>query len=383
MTTVSQLPPTHTWDIPEILRGIHACQSDLARNKLAFQDVEKIIQVYENYKKQNIKGYVARGKDSIARSLLVGKEYCIVLMTCCKKAEDILIEVGTSKKIKFGFELFSKKAFAIGVIKTYLPAEDRSLYDKVAEVHNEIACAKLAQDSPYILRYYGYFTGITQRAHKIFMPMEYCNKKTLFELCGQPLSLDEKFRLVKQLCAGLESIHTQNMVYRDLKPENILLHQNPNEELRVKIGDFGFCLQIDPKQSTPALLKGTTQFLSPELAIARKKYSESSPVEIAQESPARDIWAYGIVLFEFLNPPTKNASFLLDIINDGSLTQEMEFTAIARLTQEHVNKKIVESEIDSRLHPLLQNTLAVDPNLRWTIDQVKQELSKLELLIYA
>ena len=49
-----------------------------------------------------------------------------------------------------------------------------------------------------------------------------------------------------QLLRGLKYLHSANVLHRDLKPENILINQ---EDLVLKIGDFGMARIVDPNYS--------------------------------------------------------------------------------------------------------------------------------------
>jgi len=87
----------------------------------------------------------------------------------------------------------------------------------------------------------------------------------------------------------MQFIHASGIVYRDLKLENILL----GEDGHIKITDFGLSTAF-AEESAPVVrrnfhqLTGTYEYLSPEIL---RGY---------QHSPASDIWAYGVVLFEML-----------------------------------------------------------------------------------
>lgn len=72
--------------------------------------------------------------------------------------------------------------------------------------------------------------------------------------------------------------HQQHVVHRDLKPENILL----NDNLDVKIADFGFSRSFDPDGSLLSTCCGSVGYAAPELLLGEKYIG-----------PAADVWSLG------------------------------------------------------------------------------------------
>jgi serine/threonine-protein kinase len=110
-----------------------------------------------------------------------------------------------------------------------------------------------------------------------------------------PLPVDECVRIARELAAGLEYAHRQNVVHRDIKPGNILLHDGA-----VLIADFGIAHALrsatagaDAVTAAGAGL-GTPAYMSPEQI--------TQPHAIDGRT---DIYAAGCVMFEMLTgqPP--------------------------------------------------------------------------------
>jgi len=108
-----------------------------------------------------------------------------------------------------------------------------------------------------------------------------------------PLSPDEARPLVRQLCEGLLAAHEAGIVHRDLKSANVLLvSARPGSSPRAVITDFGLARLVDESPAAPVepatRLIGTPAYMAPEQL-------EGKPI-----TPATDLYALGIILFELL-----------------------------------------------------------------------------------
>ncbi|TID29853.1 hypothetical protein CANINC_001546 [Pichia inconspicua] len=76
----------------------------------------------------------------------------------------------------------------------------------------------------------------------LFIQMEYCENRTLFDLIKSGLTRDPDtyWRILRQILEALDHIHAQGIIHRDLKPMNIFIDENQN----VKIGDFGLAKNV-------------------------------------------------------------------------------------------------------------------------------------------
>jgi len=84
---------------------------------------------------------------------------------------------------------------------------------------------------------------------------------------------------------GVGYLHSLQVVHRDLKPENILLF---GQQLRAKLGDFGWCVELTPENPTRTTYCGTMEYIAPEL-LTSEPYDGSV-----------DVWALGVLLYEML-----------------------------------------------------------------------------------
>jgi eukaryotic-like serine/threonine-protein kinase len=137
--------------------------------------------------------------------------------------------------------------------------------------------------------------GHEESAH--FIATEYVEGKTLRQLItGRHFTLNETLEVAIQIAGALSAAHAAGIVHRDIKPENIMVRADGY----VKILDFGLAKLTETQksnvelelltlpQSSPGLVMGTVQYMSPEQARGRN-------VDVRT-----DIWSLGVVLYELL-----------------------------------------------------------------------------------
>jgi serine/threonine-protein kinase len=96
----------------------------------------------------------------------------------------------------------------------------------------------------------------------------------------------EAATLLAQVAEALSAAHRRGVVHRDLKPDNILLDR-VDDRLHCRLTDFGIARVLDtPSMTTPGALVGTANYVAPEAVYG------------GRPTPAADIYALGVVLFE-------------------------------------------------------------------------------------
>lgn len=93
-----------------------------------------------------------------------------------------------------------------------------------------------------------------------------------------------------QMCHAVRYLHDMGITHRDLKPDNILL-ENENEEVLLKISDFGLSKYVK-QDSVMRTLCGTPLYVAPEVLITGGRGTYTQKV---------DIWSLGVVLFTCLS----------------------------------------------------------------------------------
>lgn len=125
-------------------------------------------------------------------------------------------------------------------------------------------------------------------AASIYCLLEYADAGQLFAyLQKHPKGVPEPraAQLFSDSASGLGYLHSLQVAHRDLKPENILLF---GQQLRAKLCDFGWCVELTPEEPTRTTFCGTMEYVAPEMLT-------SDP-----HDGSVDIWALGVLLYEML-----------------------------------------------------------------------------------
>jgi tetratricopeptide (TPR) repeat protein len=124
-----------------------------------------------------------------------------------------------------------------------------------------------------------------------FITMELLEGITLAEKLEQSgrMPWKEVRRIALDICAGLAEIHSSKIVHRDLKPRNVMLVERQGRETAVLM-DFGIAQETTSSgaESGSAGMAGTLAYMAPEQFEGRAV------------SPATDIYAMGVMLYELL-----------------------------------------------------------------------------------
>ncbi|MCM4083791.1 serine/threonine-protein kinase [Paractinoplanes hotanensis] len=161
------------------------------------------------------------------------------------------------------------------------------------------------------------------------------------------VAVGEAARLTAQVAAALAEAHDLGVVHRDLKPDNILL-ATTDGRLDTRLTDFGVARILNtPSMTTPNAVVGTPHYMSPEAFHG------------ATASPATDVYALGVLLYELVSgrPP-----YLSDSIPD-LMRQHLEGNPARR------------SGLPDPVWDVIMACMAQKPRLRPTAAELVADLS--------
>jgi eukaryotic-like serine/threonine-protein kinase len=177
-----------------------------------------------------------------------------------------------------------ERTVAVKILAEHLSDDERF----VARFRREaLAVAKLIH--PNIVQVYD--TGIDDGRH--YIVMEYVDGRSGAQILQRqgPLDAETAAEIGIQACAGLDYAHRRGIIHRDVKPGNLMIVGGPvgGGPMTVKLTDFGIARALEQTRITQVgSVVGTAAYLAPE------------QVRGEEATPATDVYALGVVLYQFL-----------------------------------------------------------------------------------
>ncbi|XP_038618705.1 serine/threonine-protein kinase PLK1 [Tachyglossus aculeatus] len=171
----------------------------------------------------------------------------------------------------------------------------------------------------------------------VFVVLELCRRRSLLELHKRRKAVTEPEAryYLRQIILGCQYLHRTRVIHRDLKLGNLFL----NDDMEVKIGDFGLATKVEYEGERKKTLCGTPNYIAPEV-LGKKGHS----FEV-------DVWSIGCIMYTLLvgKPPFETSC----------------------LKETYIRIKKNEYSIPKHVNPvaasLIQKMLRLDPSTRPTV----------------
>lgn len=191
---------------------------------------------------------------------------------------------GGMSNVYLATDLTLERTVAVKILAEHLSDDERF----VARFRREaLAVAKLIH--PNIVQVYD--TGIDDGRH--YIVMEYVEGRSGAQILQRqgPIGPESAAEAGIQACAGLDYAHRRGIIHRDVKPGNLMVVGGPvgGGAMTVKLTDFGIARALAQTRITQVgSVVGTAAYLAPE------------QVRGEEATPATDVYALGVVLYQFL-----------------------------------------------------------------------------------
>jgi eukaryotic-like serine/threonine-protein kinase len=244
---------------------------------------------------------------------------------------------GGMSSVHMATDLILERTVAVKILAEHLSDDERFVERFRREA---LAVAKLIH--PNIVQVYD--TGIDDGRH--YIVMEYVQGRSGAQILQRqgPLDGDTTAEIGAQACAGLDYAHRRGIIHRDVKPGNLMIVGGPvgGGEMTVKLTDFGIARAVEQTRITQVgSVVGTAAYLSPE------------QVRGEEATPATDVYALGVVLYQFL---TGRLPY------EGSTLAEL---AVRQQNESPLPPSAYNDEVPEALGAAVLRALEGDPNRRY------------------
>ncbi|KRX90386.1 Serine/threonine-protein kinase PLK1 [Trichinella pseudospiralis] len=205
--------------------------------------------------------------------------------------------------------------------------------DKMAQeiqIHSQLS-------HKHVVQFHSFF----EDDQNVYILLELCRRRSLMELHKRRRTITEPEAryFLHQIVDATIYLHENRIIHRDLKLGNLFI----NDDMMVKLGDFGLATKLDYDGERKKTLCGTPNYIAPEM-LSKKGHS----YEV-------DLWAIGCILYTLLvgNPPFETSS----LKDTYSRIQRNDYHLPSRLSPaaRHMILRLLQSDPKNR--PTIKETL--------------------------
>ncbi|KAG1682198.1 LIM domain kinase 1 [Nymphon striatum] len=165
-----------------------------------------------------------------------------------------------------------------------------------------------------------HFIGVLYKDKRLHLVTEYINYGTLKSFLHDstdPITLDQKLNIGKDIATGMSYLHSMNIIHRDLNSNNCLLRENKT----VVVADFGLARIISdsvPQDYRQAPTRYNSNKKNGKKNVRKKRYTVvGNPYWMAPEmlkgkkyDEKVDIFSFGIILCEVIGRVVADPDYL-------------------------------------------------------------------------
>lgn len=170
---------------------------------------------------------------------------------------------------------------AVAVKKMHRAPDMEAICKNEQRIMAILAASQSKQPNLHVINCYAY----KKSPHNYYLILDYAPNGTVAEYLNKFTNISLRhYQIAIDTAKGLDYLHNVcKIVHSDMKPSNLLL----DAKMNVVISDYGFSIK---RKRTKILLQGTPYYVAPELYLSKGK--------ITPYSPASDVYAYGVILYD-------------------------------------------------------------------------------------
>ena len=180
------------------------------------------------------------------------------------------------------------------------------------------------------------------------------------------LSIEDKVRILGQVCDALAYLHKRNIIHRDLKPSNILFDANGD----VKLTDFGLARIAGTQTRTKIGMRiGTPHYMSVEQA-----QGDSSRIV-----PQSDLYSLGVLAYELFTDTLPFDGQDLDILTQHIKNRPRSPRELKSNLPENINKailRLMEKQPQKRYDTALDTARALGYTAEFHLGEVPSAVTR-------
>ncbi len=216
----------------------------------------------------------------------------------------------------------------------------------------------------HVVRYYGAARDVS----RFCLVMELMEEGSLHSKIhsNDPLPWSERLNLAKQSAVPLVYLHSHDIVHSDVKPANFLVGRKSEDDIVVKICDFGLTAVVKASQTGRFLPSrptgGTLEWMAPE----RLAFAYGGDRTFGKPSTKTDVYSFGVLLWELATRAKpyedyKDAQFI-ELVKAGGRLPIPE----------------TEPKTPPAFAQLIEDCWAQDPSKRPTMEEVLDRLTSID-----
>lgn len=234
---------------------------------------------------------------------------------------------------------------AIGEVFKVLDKNNKAWAAKIASakdednIKQEIAMHSMSNNHKNIVAYKETF----KYDGEIWIIIELMSGGCLTDIVGPDIKWKESqiAYVCREMLKGLAFIHRDHRLHRDIKSDNVLIDLEGN----VKLGDFGFAVNLTVEKDKRKSVVGTPYWMAPEL-IKSQKYDGKV-----------DIWSLGITAIEMAE-------------GDPPFIDEKPFRALLLITVSPPPTLAKRNKWSREFRHFLRKAMVIEPSRRASADQL-------------